>query len=61
MTANRVVTGMLIASLFIGSSLLLTRAFPPLVADVSVFGAAGYFCGVILGAKLLWIIRKELK
>ena len=60
-TANRMVAGVLIASLFLGSSLLLGLAVPPQVAGVSVFGALGYLGGALLGGRLLWGIRNQLK
>ena len=60
-TANRMVAGVLIASLFLGSSLLLGLAVPPRVAGVSVFGALGFLGGALLGGRLLWGIRNQLK
>ncbi|MFC1766043.1 ABC1 kinase family protein [Planctomycetota bacterium] len=56
---NRLVTGILLASLFLGSSLLLSGGFPPKVWDISVFGALGCLAAVCLGGRLLWIMRKE--
>ena len=56
---NRLVIGILTASLFLGSSLLWSMKAPPLLAGVSVFGAAGYLVGLYLGWRLLRAIRKS--
>ena len=59
--ASRLVAGVLAASMFMGSSLLLSRGFPPEVSGISVFGAIGCLSSLILGGRLLWTIRKDLK
>ena len=59
--ANRLVAGLLMASMFMGSSLLLSRGFPPLVSGISVFGAIGCVTAVVFGMRLLYMIRKGLK
>jgi len=59
-TANRLVAGMLIASLFMGSSMLLSQQLPPVIKGISLIGAIGCLTGVILGGKLLWSIREEM-
>jgi hypothetical protein len=46
---NRLVMGILTASLFLGSSLLWSMKAPPLLGGVSVFGVAGYLASVHLG------------
>jgi ubiquinone biosynthesis protein len=56
---NRLVLGILTASLFLGSSLLWSMKAPPLVAGVSVFGAAGYLLALHLGWRLFRAIRKS--
>lgn len=55
---NRLVLGILSASLFLGSSLLWSMKAPPILAGVSVFGAAGYIVSVYLGWKLLRAVRR---
>ena len=55
--ANRMVVGILIASLFMGSSMLTGRQ----VSWISVLGAIGCLTAVVLGSRLLWVIRKELR
>jgi ubiquinone biosynthesis protein len=52
--ADRLVVGILTASLFLGSSMLLSRDFPPLVSGISVIGALGYLCAVCMMGKFLW-------
>ncbi len=59
-TANRLVAGMLIASLFMGSSMLLSQQLPPVIKGISLIGAIGCLTAVILGGKLLWSIREEM-
>jgi ubiquinone biosynthesis protein len=49
---NRLVLGILTASLFLGSSLLWSMEAPPILGGVSVFGAAGYLFSIHLGCKL---------
>lgn len=56
---NRLVLGIVVASLFLGSSLLWSMKAPPVLAGVSVFGAAGYVVAVYLGWRLSRAIRKS--
>ncbi len=56
---NRVVYGVLTASLFLGSSMLWSRQSPPTIAGVSLFGAAGVAIAVGLSLRLFRAIRKE--
>jgi len=56
---NRLVLGILTASLFLGSSLLWSMEAPPLLGGVSVFGAAGYLLAMYLGWRLFRAIRKS--
>lgn len=56
---NRLVYGVLTASLFLGSALLWSRQAPPTIRGVSVFGAAGVAIAAILAFRLLRAIRKE--
>ena len=54
---SRLVSGMLIASLFMGSSILLSKQLPPLVNGFSLVGITGCLTAVVLGGRLLWTIR----
>jgi ubiquinone biosynthesis protein len=54
---NRLVLGILSASLFLGSSLLWSMKAPPVLGGVSVVGAVGYVFSVYLGWKLLRAIK----
>ncbi len=56
---NRLVLGILTASLFLGSALLWSMKAPPVLAGVSVFGAAGYLAAVVLAWRLYRAIRKS--
>jgi ubiquinone biosynthesis protein len=58
---NRLVLGVLTAALFMGSAMLWSRAAPPLVLGISLFGALGCFSAIILGLRLLWAIQKSGK
>jgi ubiquinone biosynthesis protein len=54
---NRLVLGLLTASLLLGSSLLWSLHAEPLIRGVSLFGAAGYAAACLMGARLLRDIR----
>lgn len=56
---NRLVLGILTASIFLGSSQLWSSNAPPLFYGVSVFGALGYIVSLFLGWRLLRAIRKS--
>jgi len=56
---NRLVLGIVVASLFLGSSLLWSTKAPPVLGGVSIFGAAGYIAAVYLGLRLFRAIRKS--
>lgn len=56
---NRLVLGIVVASLFLGSSLLWSMKAPPVLGGVSIFGAAGYALAVYLGWRLFRAIRKS--
>ena len=56
---NRLVYGMLCAALFLGSCLLLANHVPPLLFDISLFGALGAVWAIGLGLRLLRAIRRS--
>lgn len=56
---NRLVMGIIMASMFLGSSLLWSMKAPPVVWDISIFGAAGYVISLYLGWRLYRAIRKS--
>jgi ubiquinone biosynthesis protein len=58
-TVNRLVLGLLTASLFLGSSLLCAQKAPPAFADISIIGAIGYVLSLFLGYRLLRTINKD--
>lgn len=57
--ANRVVMGVLIAALFVGSSLILSFNVPPTIKGVSVFGAFGCIVAFTMGFRLVRAIQKS--
>ena len=56
---NRLVLGVMTSALFVGSSLLWSMKTPPVLAGVSIFGAAGYVVAAYLGLRLLRAIKKS--
>jgi ubiquinone biosynthesis protein len=56
---NRLVLGLMTSALILSSSLLWSMKAPPMVAGVSLFGAAGYLLAVYLGWRLLRAIKKS--
>ena len=58
-TVNRLVYGIISAALFLGSCLVLASRVPPLLWDISIFGALGCIAGIILGLRLLRAIRRS--
>ena len=56
---NRLVLGVMTAALFVASSLLWSMKAPPVLAGVSIFGAAGYLFATYLGWRLLRAIKKS--
>ena len=56
---NRVVYGVVIAALFLGSVSLWTSGVPPMVGDYSLLGLTGLIASGVLGFKLLRAIHKS--
>jgi ubiquinone biosynthesis protein len=56
---NRLVYGMLCAALFLGSCLVLANRVPPVVFDISLFGALGCLGALGLGLRLLRAIKRS--
>jgi len=51
--ANRLVEGILTAALFLGSSMIVASAIPPLLRGVSIPGAAGCVAALLMAIRLL--------
>lgn len=58
-TINRLVMGLLTASLFLGSSFLWSLKAPPVIGGVSVVGAAGYILAIWWGWRLFRAVRRS--
>ena len=58
-TVDRLVQGVLIASLLLTSGNLWANASQPAIAGVSVFGVAGVALSLLLAARLLWTSRSR--
>jgi ubiquinone biosynthesis protein len=54
-TANRLVDGMLVSSLLVGSTILMAHNSRPTAWNLSVPGVAGYTIAIVLGARMLWV------
>ena len=59
MVINRLVLGVLTASLFMSSSLLWAMKAPPTYKGIPVFGAVGYLMAVYPGWRLRAAVRKS--
>ena len=56
---NRLVMGIVVAALFVGSSLLWSRNVPPHILDYSVPGVLGCLYSMYLGGRLLIDVKKS--
>jgi ubiquinone biosynthesis protein len=56
-SVNRVVFGLLVSALFVGSSLLWAFRAPPVIAEMSIFGVIGCFASGLLGYHLFRAIQ----
>ncbi|MCH2179849.1 MAG: AarF/ABC1/UbiB kinase family protein [Mariniblastus sp.] len=56
---NRMVMGILISALFVGSTFLLSYRVKPVLWDVSIFGAMGSMLAIFMGGNLVRAIRKS--
>lgn len=55
--ANRLVVGMFIAAVVVGSAILISRNVPPVVWGLSVPGVLGYVAAIAFGLRMIWINR----
>jgi len=60
-SVNRLVFGLMVSALFVGSSLLWAFAAPPRIAGASVFGMLGYALSAFLGFHLFRAIQHSGK
>jgi ubiquinone biosynthesis protein len=60
-SVNRLVFGLMVSALFVGSSMLWAFGAPPLVAGTSVFGVAGCAASTLLGFRLFLAIQHSGK
>ncbi len=57
--ANRMIHGLVVASTFLGSSVILAGKIPPLIKGVSVLGLAGCILAGFMGFRLFIAIKKS--
>jgi ubiquinone biosynthesis protein len=55
-SVNRLVFGILTASIFIGSSMVMASGAPPVVFGFSALGVIGYVIALVMGIRILWSI-----
>ncbi len=55
---NRLVYGVYISVLLLSSSLLWSHQVPPTIRGTSVIGCVGFIAAIVLGAKMMWSIRR---
>jgi ubiquinone biosynthesis protein len=58
---NRLVLGIMTSSLILGSSLLWSLKAPPLIQDISIFGAVGFIFSLVMAFVLYRAIRSSGK
>ncbi len=56
-SVNRLVFGLIISALFVGSAMMWAAKAPPLLWDISIFGALGCATGCVLGFRLFRAIQ----
>jgi ubiquinone biosynthesis protein len=59
--ANRLVFGMWISAMFLGSSMMLSAKVWPAPWDISIPGALGLGISLLLAVRLFWAIQKSGK
>lgn len=57
--ANRLIYGVVVAALLVGSAIVLTAAIPPTIGDISLFGIVGFVIAFVLSIRLLRAIEKS--
>jgi ubiquinone biosynthesis protein len=60
-SVNRLVFGLMVSALFVGSALMWANKAPPELGGISLFGALGCFISGILGYRLFRAIQKSGK
>lgn len=56
-SVNRLVFGLMVSALFVGSAMMWAAKAPPLWYEISIFGALGCVCSTILGYRLFRAIQ----
>jgi len=56
---NRLVMGMVVSALFIGSATLWSSRVPPVIWDTPIFGVLGCVVSAVLGLRLIWKIWRN--
>jgi ubiquinone biosynthesis protein len=56
---NRLVMGMIVSALFLGSALLWSNSVPPRLGEYSVIGVLGCVVSAFLGLRLIWKIWRN--
>lgn len=56
-SVNRLVFGLMVSALFVGSAMMWAAKAPPLWNEISIFGTLGCFCSTVLGYRLFRAIQ----
>jgi ubiquinone biosynthesis protein len=56
-SVNRLVFGLMMSALFVGSAMMWAAKAPPLWNEISIFGAVGCVCSTVLGYRLFRAIQ----
>ena len=60
-SVNRLVFGLIISALFLGSAVMWAAKAPPLIADISIFGVLGCIVSMVLGFRVFRAIQHSGK
>lgn len=60
-SVNSLVTGMLAAALFLGSSMIISSRIGPFIGEFSLIGLAGIFVSLYIGIRLMIDIKRKSK
>jgi ubiquinone biosynthesis protein len=60
-SVNRLVFGLMVSALFVGSAMMWAANVPPRIWDTSLFGMLGCFAGIVLGFRLFRAIQRSGK
>jgi len=60
-TSRRLSAALLVASIIVGSSLIIHAKVPPVFHEVSILGVLGYLIALVEGAAIIWVRLKTMQ